>query len=212
MQTDRIPLLWTLPLVLVLLSTPASARLVGMLEEPHEGSECIGIRNIRGWVYSTAGSELQQPFQVYIDGKRSIDVPCCSSRGDVTAAHAGAPLRTGFSGILNWGLLSPAKHRVEVKIKSRAGEELTLSTHCVSRRIGGATRLKNLDLDNDGEGYCETDLDDPRLVCCEGVRTQGPEGAMICKNVCYRWDPTSQGMVMSAGPVVANPLCQAATD
>lgn len=210
MQNSRVPLLSSLAVALLLISTPASARLVGTLEEPAAGGECNGVRNIRGWVYSTTGSELLQPFQVYIDGKRAIDVPCCSSRGDVSAARADAPTRSGFSGVMNFGLLTPARHQIDVKIKSRGGEELTLSASCISRRIGGATRLRNLDLDNDGEGYCETDLDDPRLVCCEGVRTDGPGGPQICKNVCYRWDPATQGMVMSAGPVLANPQCQAA--
>lgn len=199
-----------LAFALLLLATPTAARLVGTLEEPSKGGECAGVRNVRGWVYSTTGSELLQPFQVYIDGKRSIDVPCCSSRGDVANSQKGAPIRSGFSGVLNFGLLAPQKHRIEVRIKSRAGEELTLAATCTSRRIGGATRLSNLDLDNDGAGYCETDLDDPTLVCCEGVRTEGPGGPQICKNVCYRWDSGTQGMVMSAGPVLANPQCQAA--
>ncbi len=191
-------------------TSPAMARLVGTLEEPSKGGECAGVRNVRGWVYSTTGSELLQPFQVYIDGQKSIEVPCCASRADVASGQKGAPVRSGFSGVLNFGLLTPKSHKVAVKIQSRSGETLTLETNCTSRRIGGAPRLTDLDLDNDGAGYCETDLDDPRLVCCEGVRTQGPGGAQICKNVCYRWDRATQGLVMSAGPVLANPQCQSA--
>ena len=200
-------LAWLLPM-----ADPAAARLVGTLEEPADGGECAGVRNIRGWVYSTSGAELVQPFQVYIDGKKSIEIPCCGSRGDVAARRPGAPVRSGFSGALNFGLLAPAKHQVAVKVRSRAGEELTLATSCTSRRVGGESLLSELDLDNDGEGYCETDLEDPTLICCEGVRSQGASGPQICKNVCYRWDKATQGLVMSAGPVLANPQCQNASD
>ncbi|MDG2303109.1 MAG: hypothetical protein P8R42_00420 [Candidatus Binatia bacterium] len=198
----------TLALVLpLLLAGPATARLIGTLEEPVNGGQCAGIGNIRGWVYSSTGSELVQPFQVSIDGQKSIEVPCCGSRGDVSSKQAGAPARSGFSGVLNFGLLSPGSHKVSMSIQSRAGEKLTLETTCTSRRIGADPRLSDLDLDNDGAGYCESDLDDPSLICCEGVKTVGPGGAQICQNVCYRWDRAAQGLVMSAGPVLANPQC-----
>ena len=188
----------------------AEAALIGTLEEPADGGECTGVRTIRGWVYSTTGSELVQPFRVTIDGKPSVEIPCCGSRDDVRKSHKRAPQRTGFSGVLNFGLLDPKSHRVAIEVKSRSGETLTLTSTCTSRRIGSAPLLTKLDLDNDGEGYCETDLDDPGLICCEGVRTEGPSGPQICKNVCYRWDRGSQGLVMSAGPVLANPQCVAA--
>jgi hypothetical protein len=195
-------------LTLSLAPSPAGARLVGTLEEPAMGGECVGVGNIRGWVYSTTGSALTSPFQVYVDGKKSIEVPCCASRGDVARKHEGAPDRSGFSGVLNFQLLAPRTHAIAVRLQSHSGEKLTLETTCTSRRIGADTLLSELDLDNDGEGYCETDLDDPTLICCEGVRTDGPTGTQICKNVCYRWDRATQGLVMSAGPVLQNPLCQ----
>lgn len=207
----RLPILPLVALALVLGSAGAGrAALVGILEEPADGGECTGVRNIRGWVYSTSGSALEQPFSVLINGKKSIEVPCCASREDVRQNRKGAPARTGFSGVLNFGLLQPKNHEVSVVIESRNGESLTLKARCTSRRIGGESLLTDLDLDNDGEGYCETDLDDPRLICCEGIRTQGPTGPQICDNVCYRWNRGTQGLVMSAGPVLANPQCRAA--
>ncbi len=208
MRNPRVLPLTVAAFVLSLAAAPASARLVGVLEEPSNGGDCAGVRNVRGWAYSSTGSELLQPFQVYIDGQKSIEVPCCASRADVAKNQRRAPQRTGFSGVLNFGLLAPKSHKVSVKIQSRSGEKLTLESTCTSRRIGADSRLSNLDLDHDGEGYCETDLDDPRLICCEGVRTQGPTGPQICKNVCYRWDRATQGLVMSAGPVLANPQCR----
>lgn len=188
----------------------ALARLVGNLEQPGAGGECVGVGNIRGWVYSTTGSALRLPLQVYIDGQKSMDVPCCGSRNDVPRTHPDAPSRTGFSGVLNFQLLPPGKHEIEVKVESVKGEKLSLKSTCTSLRIGADTLLSDLDLDNGGEGYCETDLQDPTLVCCEGVRTDGPTGPQICRNVCYRWDKAAQGMVMTSGPVLANPLCHSA--
>jgi len=210
MRNPLVPSIALVVLTLALAAHPAAARLVGILEEPAASGECAGVRNIRGWVYSTIHSELEQPFQVYIDDVKSIEVPCCASRGDVAQTVGGAPTRSGFSGVFNFGLLAPGRHRVRVEVRSRAGERLSLEATCASRRIGADPRLSNLDLDNDGEGYCETDLDDPGLVCCEGVRTQGPVGPQICHNVCYRWDVAAQGLVLSAGPVLANPQCRAA--
>ena len=210
MRNPRVPSFAAVVLLASLLARPAAARLIGVLEEPGAGGECVGIGDIRGWVYSSTGSDLVQPFHVYVDGARSIEVPCCASRGDVERSHPGAPARTGFSGILNFQLLAPTRHAVEVRIESRSGEKLTLETTCTSRRIGADTLLSTLDLDNDGEGYCQTDLDDPTVICCEGVRTTGTTGTQICKNVCCRWDRARQGLVMTAGPVLANPLCQSA--
>ena len=67
-------------LLSLLVAAPASARLIGTLEEPASGGLCAGIRNIQGWVFSSTGSEVIQPFQVSIDGKKSIEIPCCGSR------------------------------------------------------------------------------------------------------------------------------------
>jgi hypothetical protein len=193
--------------MLVCLPVRAGAVISGVLEEPGNGTDCTGIRNVRGWAYSTTGGTLAQPLRIFVDGVFSMEMRCCSSRGDVQDAHPEAPARTGFSGVFNFQLTSPGEHEIRVDITSTNDETLSLTSRCTSHRFGSETFLTNLDLDNEGAGFCESDLDDPTLICCEGVRVEGREQSYECSNVCYRWDRGAQGLVLTSGPVVNDPIC-----
>ncbi len=90
--------------LLFLAPLPARAAIVGLLESPDFVAS--GVSNVQGWAYTTTpGAHLIQPFDVLVDGVKVAEVPCCSDRGDVQAAHPEAPLRTGFSGVFNWSLV-----------------------------------------------------------------------------------------------------------
>lgn len=83
------------------LATAASAEIVAELETPDGFASQIS--NVQGWAFTTApGAKLKQPFRVELNGRKIMEVPCCSDRGDVREQHPDAPNRTGFSGVTNW--------------------------------------------------------------------------------------------------------------
>ncbi len=190
-------------------STPAFASIVGVLEEPVAQGDCAGIGNVRGWAYSDTGAALVQPFTVTVDGGAGIEVPCCSSRGDVQASQPGAPSRTGFSGSYNFQLLEPGEHTFSVAITSATGETTQISSTCTSHRFDAATFLSAVDFDNDAEGFCESDLDDPNLICCFGVRItrRSDSQQFICDDACFHWQNAAQGLTLASGALFDDPLC-----
>lgn len=128
MKTTRIALSIALAAVLFLGAKPASAAIQAELEAPDRYASQVS--NVQGWAYTTTpGAELIQPFDVYIDGTKVQQVPCCSDRGDVQDVHPDAPLQTGFSGVINWSrpaLEADGPVSVAVVIRDTAGGELTL--------------------------------------------------------------------------------------
>ncbi len=195
--------------LLCLGAPPTEAAIVGVLEEPVNGGSCSGIGNVRGWAYSDTGANLVQPFAVTVDGGAGIEVPCCASRGDVQASQPGAPPRTGFAGSYNFQLLAPGPHTFAVTVQSSSGESAVLSSTCTSHRFDEATFLGAVDFDNDAEGFCESDLDDPNLICCFGVRVtrRSDSQAFVCDDACFRWQNAAQGLVLTDGAIFDDPAC-----
>ncbi len=109
-------------------SSPAAAAIQYNLESPSTSFPASGVGNVAGWAYSTIpGAKIQRLIEVQIDSEPSYRVPCCSSRGDVEAAHPAAPLNSGFSGAYNFQRLSPGMHTIKVTIKSTAAETKTFT-------------------------------------------------------------------------------------
>lgn len=108
--------------------TCVSAEIVARLESPV--GYASQVANVQGWAFTTTeGAELIQPFEVSIDGVKALEVPCCSDRGDVRQVHPEAPLRTGFSGVINWSreaLAADGPVLVSVVIRDTAGGEVVL--------------------------------------------------------------------------------------
>lgn len=104
----------------------ADAEIIGQLETPKDSA--AGVGSVQGWVYTnTPGATLIQPFDVYVNGVKIMSVPCCSERGDVHAALADAPLRTGFSGTTNWAReAGRGPVDVEVVVRDTAGGRTVL--------------------------------------------------------------------------------------
>jgi hypothetical protein len=183
---------------ILMLVTNVGATIEAALEEP--GSFAAGIGNVRGWAYSTTG-QINPVLDVLVDGQAVIEIPCCASRQDVRDAHPEAPVRSGFSGALNWSLLSSGPHTVAVRITSTTGESLTTPAVAVNtQRAGNATFLREFDVDNGGAGDCIVDLaleDSEPEICCDEVRAEvngSPD--LLCSNVCYRWSRGAQAFIM----------------
>jgi hypothetical protein len=187
------------------IETEQAESLVAVIEEPScQGS--AGVSNIRGFAFSTInGISLDRVVEVTFDRgtkQRSTgDLACCSSRGDVHAAFPVAPVRSGFSGIFNWCLLTPGKHTITLRFESPTGQTLTLTRDFLS--------------------YCEHPAD-PFLQAGEfdwaspsGSCEAGAGGTLVCAakpEVCegqlrYEWTQASQGLVLRSGCVAdaANP-------
>lgn len=130
MRTRLSKILVTAFLVLIGAATAddGDAAIIGTLEAP--SGFASQVSNVQGWAYTTTpGAELVDAFDVRIDGVAVQQVPCCSDRGDVREAHAEAPLRTGFAGVLNWSreaLQADGAVVLSVVVRDTAGGELVL--------------------------------------------------------------------------------------
>lgn len=80
-----------------------------------------GVSNAQGWAFSSAGSITS--IRLLRNGQPFLSLPCCSERGDVQAAMPGAPLLSGFSAAVNWGL-NPGVQSLTLVVRDSAGNEL----------------------------------------------------------------------------------------
>src|SRR4029453_4936090 len=124
-------------------AVPGHCTMTGLLERPADQGGGVGIETVQGGVFSDIpGASILSPLSVFIDGVFAIEVPCCSSRGDVRAVYPQAPIRSGFSGVYNFGLLESVAppvgntHRMDVIARSTAGETLTMSAIFNAVRFG----------------------------------------------------------------------------
>lgn len=191
----------------------AEAAIVGVLEEPLGiGS---GVGNVRGWAYSTApGAAILSPIEVRIDGAKAYEVPCCSARGDVKAAHPEAPLATGFSGVFNWGLLEPGMHDVEVVLKSSEGETEILSSRIETVRIGESSFLSSLRFAAGAKcTFANASPDGGNAsVECAKILAQAAKGGLptFCSGgISIAWNPARQSFDITSG---CSPACTSDAD
>jgi len=189
-------------LIVVAAASRSDAAIVGVFEEPEGISS--GVGNVRGWAYSTVkGATILSPLEVRIDGAPAYQVPCCSARGDVVAADPKAPLDTGFSGVFNWGLLTPGMHDVEVVVKSSAGESRTFSVKITTVRIGDKTFLSRLRFTGESKctfGNASAGGDDARIVCTNLLAEQAKDGAVsLCAGgISISWNKASQSFEVTS--------------
>lgn len=90
--------------------------------------EVSGVSIAGGWAFSgDPATEIYPLVDLWVDGEFAIDMPCCSSRGDVSSVFPSAPLLAGFGGAYNWsGLLSVGRHSLQIRVRDFAGNELRL--------------------------------------------------------------------------------------
>lgn len=203
----------------LVVAAPAAAQIVGNLEAP--SLVASQASNVQGWAYTkTPGAELVQPFQVLINGEPVFDVPCCSARGDVQAARPDAPLRTGFSGVWNWGLVAVDLGLAVAELSRSEGVSINVSV-VVSDTAGGVEVFSKdvvvhafsddvpffrraewvwpVGVDGDKKrGWCDVvnfgEFDDGTagLWCHNLILTRG-EDIKACDLVNYSWERGSQG-------------------
>src|SRR5262245_24477767 len=90
-------------------ASPARATIVASLDTPEDMHDVCGLTLIRGWGFSTMGGPVTVTQRVNGTNISGVVLPCCSPRADVQAKNPGAPLNTGFSTQINYGLFDPAK-------------------------------------------------------------------------------------------------------
>ncbi len=184
------------------LAGPASAdaAIIGVLEEPMGVTS--GVGNIRGWGFSNKGASILSPIEVFIDGEKAYEVPCCSSRKDVMAAQPDAPEDTGFSGAYNWALLEPGEHEVSVVLKSSAGEMKTLTRSITTVRLGEQTFLKRVRLS--GDSNCtfvnaSPGASDASFRCTKMLSETNSGIVDLCLgNLTISWDKASQSFKITS--------------
>jgi len=187
----------------------ACAAIMAALEEPANGSTTnAGVSLIRGWAFSTSpGATIDPLVEVSIDGLPSIEVTCCSSRGDVQKNVPGAPLRTGFGGVFNWQLLTPGVHTIDVTLTSNQGESKTLTAAFATARFGDVTFATSLRFSDNGGSHCTsmnaTSSPAQAMLACTNVILTLPDGSeQICASpnvASYVWDPGAQGFLLTSG-------------
>lgn len=195
-------------IVVAMLSSGASveAAMFGTLEAPaNHGSQ---ISNVQGWVYTTnPGAELIQPFDVLLDGVKVMEVPCCSSRGDVRDQHPDAPLQTGFSGVLNWAreaLDADGPVTVSVVVRDTSGDEIVLEQEADLFALASFPYSRRAYFDHDGrlDTSCRlANVVDPHgeqvaELSCRGLRAVSGDRSTDepCEGeVRFTWDRASQG-------------------
>jgi hypothetical protein len=103
------------------------ANITAVFESPEDGHPVSGIAVIRGWAFASASSSVDT-VELFIDGVRAFDIPCCSERADVAAAYPAEPyaLQSGFGITFNYGLLPPGSHVVSVRVTDTTGAFLRL--------------------------------------------------------------------------------------
>jgi len=80
-----------------------------------------GISNAQGWAFSSAGTITS--IRLERNGQHAATLPCCSERGDVRNAIPAAPLLSGFSAAINWGIYGNATNTLTLIVRDSAGNE-----------------------------------------------------------------------------------------
>ncbi len=112
-----------------------------------------GIGMVSGWAFTRNPDAEIDRVLLRIDGDPPIEVgeeiPCCSDRPDVKAAHpAVAPPNTGFGGLINFNLIPSGARTIGVEIRDTADPaETRIFDHEVSVvRLGDAELLDDFKL------------------------------------------------------------------
>ena len=100
-----------------------------------------GIDLIRGWTFAAARRVRIERVDLYLNGRRSAVIPCCSTRDDVTERYPRFPRATtsqsGWGIIQNWGNLTAGEHTVQVIVRSSDGGRWASERHTVTVRKPG---------------------------------------------------------------------------
>jgi hypothetical protein len=119
----------------IVVSDRQQSGIMATFEGPDAGP-VSGIAVIRGWAFATQAGVQISSVDLFIDGVRITDIPCCSERADVQAAFPQFPaantLNSGWGITVNWGNLNTETHKVQVEIRSTVGEIFSTETRTVT--------------------------------------------------------------------------------
>jgi hypothetical protein len=180
--------------------TPVPGVITATLEEPSDDQILSGVRNLRGWAFSTGGKITR--IEMLIDGVPTTTVPCCAGRGDVQAHVPGAPAETGFSAAWNWGLVADGEHDVLFRITDATGSIVARTAHVTVATLQDESLGGFLSDTRFAGATCSRTQD---RVCCNNVVLVSQTATQLCNDVCYEWDQASQGMV-ATGATCNNPV------
>ena len=171
----------------------AEAALNALLEGPEDGQTVAGVAIIRGWAFSDTAGVTISKVELVIDGTVVSAIACCSSRTDVTASFPQAPVEnttnSGFGLTVNYGLLPPGSHSVQVKITDSSGSEKVLSSTVTVVRAGSSQFLDQVDLSG------ATAKREGQDVVLTGVRVRDKASQQVTQlNARLRWFKNIQGL------------------
>lgn len=167
------------------------------IEEP-SCNGASGVSNIRGFAFTTQGG-IERLVQVTFDRGTSheaqLEVPCCSSRGDVKDVYPAAPRLSGFSGIFNWCLLTPGLHTITLAFASTSGKTLTVTREFISYcEHPGDSFLTHGEFDwRDAADRCDS--------APGGIAVCEPDPKVCDGQVRYEWSQAAQGLVLKSNCV-----------
>jgi hypothetical protein len=180
--------------VLSLCPTPAAGQISSIVvtpEEPSEGQVLNGVRTVRLWTFSNAGSIRR--VQMFLDGVRLAELPCCAGRGDVRESVPQAPLNTGASIAWNWGLVPNGPHQVTFRVTDSAGGIRV--TPAINVQVQNPQDTAELGAFLSGADFSRaTCRRRGSRLCCDGVILQGDTARQTCNEACYKWESASQGL------------------
>ena len=191
--------LWPLVLALslfLLVPGRTQAAIRAALESPENGQAASGIAIIRGWAFATRAGVQISSVELFIDGVRSGNIPCCSERADVRAAFPQFPatntLNSGWGITVNWGIVSSGSHTVRVDVKTTAGESFSAASMVTVVKPGDFEFLDQFDLSGAFVGS-----DDQDIVVEEAQIRDKATGQLKLINARFRWEENCQclGMV-----------------
>lgn len=139
-------------------------------ESPPSGP-VSGIAVVRGWAFDERNGENIAKVELYVDGQRLTDIPCCSERADVRDGFPQYPAdntrNSGWGLTLNWGNLPEGSHAVQVKLESTSGVTAFGDARAVQVvKPGGFAFLDQFDL-----SQAQASLQEEALVL-NGVRVR----------------------------------------
>ena len=130
---------------LLLTVTSVQANITAALDSPAEGP-VSGNDLLSGWAFATVdGANVDVTVTVFVDGVTQNEVLCCGPRADVQANVPGAPLNTGFAGLIPYGELAQGPHTIGVLITAPGCDDVVLNRSIQVIKPGNASFIQNLD-------------------------------------------------------------------
>lgn len=187
-----------------------SAPLSSVLENP-SGDFAGGLGLVSGWAFANAPAATPSTIELRIDDNAPIDVPCCSSRGDVQAFFPERPWapESGFGLVTNFNLLPSGPHIFELTVEDKNGASHTQSRLVETVRLGGSEFLDRFDMTN-----AEVSLSS-EIVFIDQVKVRDKASQLSRDiNASFIWQESCQCFVVQGecgnGSVESNEECDGA--